>query len=84
MKLAIREKYFLGDTIDSIKRTINKFIHNTYDDTRKISVQVLTSLPTAQQDIRGQIVIVPSSGVDKVYICRLNGSSYEWKEISWV
>ncbi len=82
MKLSVKDKYFFGETISDIVKRLNVLVRDTYDDMQKVKTGVLESLPTANQDNRGQIVIVPSGGIDKVYVCRKNGTNFEWKEIS--
>ncbi len=84
MKLSIKDKYFFGETISDVVKRLNVLVRDTYDDMQKVKTGVLESLPTATQDNRGQIVIVPSGGTDKVYVCRKNGANFEWREISWV
>lgn len=81
MKLDTKERYFFGKSFESFIREFAKFNRDVYDDLRKIHIEILNSLPTPSQDYRGRIVIVPQAGVDKIYICRKNGSIYEWKEI---
>jgi len=82
MKLSLKDRYFLQENFPDLIKQLNMSIKDTYDDIQKTATQILDTLPTAQQDNRGQIVIVPSAGVDKVYICRLNSGSYEWRDIT--
>lgn len=84
MKLAVKERYFFGNNFESLLMALAKFTRDVYDDVKKIQTEILTSLPTASEDYRGRFVIVPVAGVDKVYVCRKNGSLYEWKEVSLI
>lgn len=84
MKIKTKDRYYFGESLKTIAWELAKFTRDVYDDIRNSSVEILSSLPTPSEDYRGKLVIVPSSGIDELYICRKNGSSYEWKKISLV
>lgn len=73
-----------GQEIASI---ILETFRNIYDDLNKLQPQIVDSLPTAQQEIRGTLYIKRGidTGADTLFICVNTGSAgYGFKQISFV
>ena len=77
-----KKRYFWGNALATILNMLARFANDVYDDITFLSIQRIDSLPSASADYWGKIYFVDNSGVDTPYICRKNGSNYEWKEIS--
>lgn len=77
----------MKETLSLLFRELSINIRDIYDDLTKSFNSRVTSLPSASVDYIGRFYLVEQGGaVDKLYICVYNtsGSSYEWKEVSYV
>lgn len=82
MKLKTKRKYFFQAPINALIRALTTMAGDVHDDIDQLAPQEYTSLLNASAENRGRIIIVPNAGVDEFHICRKNGSSYEWKQIT--
>jgi hypothetical protein len=82
MKQFTKSIYGFKAPLDALIRLMDQFVKDVYDDFRQSLPSEVSSLPTASKENRGRILIVPNgSSIDEFFICRKNGSSYEWKRI---
>lgn len=82
MKLKTKQNYFFSPGWTALFKELTKFIREVYDDLVHLRTTSTSSLPTAGEDYYGRFYLVPTSGVDDLYVCRKNGSNYEWKKLS--
>ena len=70
---------------DELAKTLWQTLRNIYDDEVSLGkTEIITTLPSAGAKYRGKMFILPTAGLDELYICAYNTgtAAYAWKKIT--